>query len=79
MRDLGTSSTGGYPDPAATVMADNPLPCAEKRDRQGSDRMPCIYAHLASPGNTELLSWRARTTVVEANPGEFASLVGSAA
>lgn len=34
MRDLGTSSTGGYPDPAATVMADNPLPCAEKRDRQ---------------------------------------------
>jgi len=41
--------------------------------------MPCIYAHLASPGNTELLSWRARTTVVEANPGEFASLLGSAA
>ena len=37
--------------------------------------MPCIYAHLASSGNTELLIWRARTKVVRANLGELASLL----
>ncbi len=37
--------------------------------------MPCIYAHLASSEDTELLSWLARTTVVRADRGELASLL----
>ena len=37
--------------------------------------MPCIHAHLASSGNTELLSWRARAKAVRANLGELAGLL----
>jgi hypothetical protein len=41
--------------------------------------MRCIYAYLASSGNSELLSRRARVKVVWANLGKRASLPGQRA
>jgi len=55
-------------------MAGNSLPCIEKHDCQIQGVCHVFTHTLASSGNTELLSWRARANVVRANLGELASL-----